>query len=157
MNITLKILRYNPETDPAPFFKEYALEIEPTDRVLDALLMVKEKFDATLAVRKSCGHGVCGSDAMRINGIERLACKSIIKDLAGPGATITIEPLRSMKVQRDLMVDQSGFLEKFRSIDPFLIPKAPPAAREYLQSPQERGRIDDATKCILCSACHCVP
>jgi succinate dehydrogenase / fumarate reductase, iron-sulfur subunit len=154
MNITLRIQRFNPESDSVPYFKEYGVSIGPTDRVLDAILYVKQHLDASLAVRKSCGHGICGSDAMRINGIERLACKTLIKDVAADGETLTLEPLRSLPIQRDLMVDQAAFFAKYRSVQPFLIPPAPAQQRERLQTPQKRARFDDQTKCILCAACY---
>jgi succinate dehydrogenase / fumarate reductase, iron-sulfur subunit len=155
MKILLRIRRYNPDTGDTPYYQEYPLDAEPSDRVLDAILYVKQHLDATLAVRKSCGHGVCGSDAMRINGTERLACKTLIKDIAsGDGAVVTIEPLGSMPIQRDLMVDQTAFFEKYRSVKPFLIPAASaPMASERVQTPLERARFDDPTKCILCGAC----
>jgi len=154
MKITLRIRRFNPATDREPYFADYSLEVDPADRVLDALMAVKDRLDATLAVRKSCAHGVCGSDAMRINGVERLACKTIIRDVAGEGATITVEPLRGMTVERDLMVYQAGFFSKYRSVKPFLIPAAPAPEKEYRQTPAERSRFDGPTKCILCGACH---
>ena len=154
MNIVLRIQRFNPETDSAPEFRDYAVPVEPIDRVLDALIYVKEHLDATLAVRKSCAHGVCGSDAMLINGVEKLACKTLVKDVAVEGAVVTIEPLRAMPVQRDLMVDQEAFFTKYRSVKPFFIPAQEPGEREILQSPQQRSRFDDTTKCILCAACY---
>ncbi len=154
MKIILRIQRYNPETDSTPHFQEYPVDVEPTGRLLDAILYVKQHVDATLAVRKSCAHGICGSDAMRVNGTERLACKTIVKDIAGDGDVVVLQPLRSMPVQRDLMVDQNAFFEKYRSVKPFLIPAAPQRPKEQLQMPQQRMRYDDPTKCILCGACY---
>jgi succinate dehydrogenase / fumarate reductase, iron-sulfur subunit len=156
MKIILRILRYNPDTGGTSYYQEYPLDAEPADRVLDAILYVKQHVDGTLGVRKSCAHGVCGSDAMRINGTERLACKTLVKDVAaGDGAIVTLEPLGSMPVQRDLMVDQSAFFEKYRSVKPFMIPASPaPVAREQVQMPLQRARFDDPTKCILCGACY---
>jgi succinate dehydrogenase / fumarate reductase iron-sulfur subunit len=123
--------------------------------VLDAILYVKQHLDSTLAVRKSCAHGVCGSDAMRINGVERLACKTLVSEVAAEGAVVTLEPLRSLPVQRDLMVDQTFFFDNYRNIKPYLIPSTGPVeSRERLQTPEQRARFDDATKCILCSACY---
>jgi len=109
-----------------------------------------------LAFRKSCAHGVCGSDAMRISGKERLACKTLIGEVVeNDGDTITIDPLNNMKIQKDLMVDQTEFLMKFRSVEPFLKPReAPPDSAEYIQSPEARNLIDEATKCINCGACY---
>jgi len=154
MKITLKIQRFNPETDQAPHFKAYEVDMAPTDRVLDALMYVKRHLDGTLAVRKSCAHGVCGSDAMIINGTEGLACKTLIQDVAEEGQTITLEPLRGMPLQRDLYVDQSGFFEKFRRVKPYLINENKPAEKEFIQSAQEHKKFEDPTKCILCSSCY---
>jgi succinate dehydrogenase / fumarate reductase, iron-sulfur subunit len=154
MNIVLRIKRFNPETDAAPYYREYPVAVEPTDRVLDAILNVKQHVDGSLAIRKSCAHGVCGSDAMVINGIERLACKTLIKEVGDEGAIITLEPLRSMRVLRDLMVEQDDFFKKYRSVKPYLVAVSPPHDRETIQSPKERARFDDQTKCILCGACY---
>ena len=106
MTIFLQILRQNPATNSAPLFVDYEIEVKPTDRILDALLYVKERIDGSLGLRKSCGHGVCGSDAMIINGKERLACKTLVQDVAeSEGAVVVVEPLRHLPVQKDLMVD----------------------------------------------------
>ena len=154
MRVLLEVQRFDPETESNPSVSTYTVTVEPTDRVLDALLTVRRTQDSTLGFRKSCAHGVCGSDAMRINGKERLACKTLFQDLEiGEGDTIRIEPLRHLKVQRDLMVDQSTFFEKFESIRPFLIPKEKSGDKEYIQTQEERAAIDDATKCILCQSC----
>ena len=109
----------------------------------------------SLGFRKSCAHGVCGSDAMRINGKDRLACKTLIKDVATrEGDTITVAPLRYLPVQRDLIVDQSEFFRKYRSVKPFLINDEPVEAKERLQSQEESLRFDDTTNCILCASCY---
>ncbi|MBF9017487.1 MULTISPECIES: succinate dehydrogenase/fumarate reductase iron-sulfur subunit [unclassified Oceanispirochaeta] len=156
MKVELKIFRFNPETDKKSRFDTYKVDAEPTDRVLDSLMHVYRNEDGSLAFRKSCAHGVCGSDAMRINGKERLACKTLIQDVAdAEGDTILIEPLRHMTVQKDLMVDQSEFLERFKKVSPFLIPlEEAPEKGEYIQSQIQRDAIDDATKCINCGACY---
>jgi succinate dehydrogenase / fumarate reductase, iron-sulfur subunit len=154
MRVVLDIHRFDPEHDSAPRRSRHTVEVEPTDRVLDALLTIRRTEDGTLAFRKSCAHGVCGSDAMRINGKERLACKTLFQDVASAdGDVVTIDPLRHLAVQRDLMVDQGPFFGKFSSVRPFLIPKEKEGEGEYLQSPEEREAIDDATKCILCQSC----
>ncbi|MFH2219832.1 MAG: succinate dehydrogenase iron-sulfur subunit [Pseudomonadota bacterium] len=154
MKIILKIQRFNPESDTQPAFQNYTVEVNPTDRLLDALMHIKRFQDGTLAFRKSCAHGVCGSDAMRINGKDALACKTLIQDVAETdGATVVIEPLRHFPVQRDLIVDQTSFLEKYRIIKPYLINNEPVSEGERLQSQEERMVFDDATNCILCSAC----
>ena len=150
MRVTLRIQRFNPETDARPHFENYPIEADPTDRVLDALHTVKWKQDGTLALRRSCGHGVCGSDAMRINGRNRLACKVLLKDC---GETITVEPMLGYRVVKDLVVDMEPFFRQYRSLQPYLIPREPAPLRERRQSPEERERYEDTTKCILCAAC----
>ena len=150
MQVTLKIKRFNPEKDKEAYWGEYKIEAEPTDRLLDALNHVKWYVDGTLTYRRSCAHGVCGSDAMQINGRNALACKLLLSSL---GSTITIEPLRGYKVIKDLLVDMDAFLEKFRSVKPYLITKSATPEKERLQSPEEREKFDDTTKCILCGAC----
>ena len=154
MKIILKILRYNSEIDEKPQYQSYTVEVEPTDRLLDALMHIKRFQDGTLAFRKSCAHGVCGSDAMRINGKDALACKTLVQDVVETeGETVVIEPLRYFPVQRDLIVDQTTFFEKYRSIKPYLINDDPVLEKERLQSQEERMVFDDTTSCILCSAC----
>ncbi|GBC77976.1 Succinate dehydrogenase iron-sulfur subunit [bacterium HR08] len=150
MRVLLKIKRFNPERDRAPYWAEYEVEVEPVDRVLDALEYVKWHLDGTLAFRRSCAHGICGSDAMLINGRNRLACKVLIKDLGSP---ITVEPMRGFPVIKDLVVDMEGFFAKYRAIKPYLINDELPPETERRQSPEERARFDDTTKCILCGAC----
>jgi succinate dehydrogenase / fumarate reductase iron-sulfur subunit len=156
MNVTLDILRFDPETDKNSHRQRYDVTVEPTDRVLDALMHISRHEDGTLAFRKSCAHGVCGSDAMRINGKEGLACKTLIRDVAeSDGDVIQLDPLNHMPVQKDLMVDQTIFLSKFKAVEPYFKPKnQPPAKGEYLQSAEERAVIDEATKCINCGACY---
>jgi succinate dehydrogenase / fumarate reductase iron-sulfur subunit len=150
VEVTLRIKRYNPETDVKAAFKEYVVNVEPTDRVLDALNQVKWKHDGTLTYRRSCAHGVCGSDAMRINGRNRLACKILMKEL---GKKITIEPLIGFTVIKDLVIDMDQFFASYKSVKPYLIADDAPSAGERRQSPEQRERYDDTTKCILCAAC----
>jgi succinate dehydrogenase / fumarate reductase iron-sulfur subunit len=151
MQVTLKIFRYNPEKDKKPHYETYQLEAEPTDRVLDLLEYVKGYFDGTLSFRRSCAHGVCGSDAMRINGRNRLACKLLVKDLGTD--KITVEPILGLRVIKDLFVDMEPFFEHYRSVMPYLVNNDPPPKKERQQSIEERERFDDTTKCILCAAC----
>jgi succinate dehydrogenase / fumarate reductase iron-sulfur subunit len=151
MQVTLKIFRYNPETDEKPRYDTFTVEAEPTDRVLDLLEYVKDYHDGTLAYRRSCAHGVCGSDSMRINGVNRLACKVLVQDLGK--SKITVEPMLGFKVLKDMIVDMEPFFEHYRSVLPYLINDDPPPNRERLQSIEERARFDDTTKCILCAAC----
>jgi succinate dehydrogenase / fumarate reductase iron-sulfur subunit len=155
MKIILNIQRFNPDTDEAPHFQEYTVEADPNERLLDALMQVKRFQDGSLGFRKSCAHGVCGSDAMRINGKDRLACKTLVKDVAEKdGDTISVAPLRYLPVQRDLIVDQAEFFRKYRSVKPFLINDESVEEKERLQSQEERLRYDDTTNCILCASCY---
>ena len=150
MDVELRIKRYNPDTDGSPHWETYHVQVEETDRVLDALHQVKWHQDGTLSFRRSCAHGVCGSDAMVINGENRLACVLLVKDV---GPVITIEPLRGLGVRKDLVVDMEPFFTQYRSVIPHLVASDDPGDRERLQSPEERTRYDDTTKCILCAAC----
>lgn len=150
MQITLKIKRFDPARDKEPHFESYGVEVEPTDRLLDALNAVKWHQDGTLAYRRSCAHGICGSDAMLINGRNRLACRELIKNL---GSRVSIEPLRGFKVIKDLVVDMDAFFQKYRHIKPYLQPSDPDPDKERRQSVAERERFDDTTKCILCACC----
>ncbi len=150
MKVTLKVFRYNPETDQRPRYDVFHLEADPNDRVLDLLEEVKAHHDGSLSYRRSCAHGICGSDAMRINGRNRLACKTLIKDV---GETIVVEPILGLPVLKDLIVDMEPFFESYRKVMPWFINTDPPPEKERLQTPEERARFDDTTKCILCAAC----
>lgn len=150
MKVQLKIQRYNPEKDSEPYFADYTVEVEPTDRVLDALLEVKGKLDGSLSLRKSCAHGVCGSDGMRINGRNMLACKVLVRNVKQP---IVVEPLKGFKIVKDLVVDMTQFFEKYRAVKPYLINEDAAPEKERVQSTKERERYDDTTKCILCACC----
>jgi succinate dehydrogenase / fumarate reductase iron-sulfur subunit len=155
VKITLRIQRFNPETDKAPYYRDYDVEVAPTDRMLDALIQVKNSLDGTLSFRKSCAHGVCGSDGMIINGQERLACKTLVKDVAeGDGATVAVEPLKHLPLLRDLIVEQDEFFARWRKVKPFLINTEAVEEKERIQSQGERAAFDDPTKCILCASCY---
>ncbi len=151
MQVDLRILRFDPERDPAPHWASYTVEAEPMDRVLNLLIKVKEQEDGTLTFRRSCAHGVCGSDAMLVNGRNRLACKIRVEQLGK--RRITIAPLPGLPVVKDLVVDMDGFFAKYRSVIPFLVTSDAGPERERRQSPEDRARFDDTTKCILCAAC----
>jgi succinate dehydrogenase / fumarate reductase, iron-sulfur subunit len=152
VDVKLRILRFNPEADKEPHFEEYTVEADPMDRLLDLLHQVKWRQDSSLALRRSCAHGICGSDAMVINGVNALACKVLVKDLKQP---VTVEPIRGLPLVRDLVVDMEPFFAGYRAVKPWLITDddEPEPERERLQSPNERERFDDTTKCILCAAC----
>ncbi len=150
MRILMRIRRFNPEADSKPWWGEYWVDVEESDRVLDALHQVKWYQDGTLTLRRSCAHGICGSDAMVINGRNALACKVLMKDV---GDVCQVEPLRSMPLIKDLVVDMEPFFAKYRAVLPYLINDELPAEGERYQSQEDRARYDDTTKCILCAAC----
>ena len=150
MNVLVRIKRYNPERDSKPYWDEFRVEADPIDRLLDALNTIKWTMDGTLTYRRSCAHGVCGSDAMRINGRNRLACKVLMRDV---GEKVTIEPMLGYPVIKDLVVDMEQFFDKYKSIKPYLINYDNEPGTERLQSPEQRAIYDEGTKCILCGAC----
>lgn len=153
MQILLKVFRFQPGEDSQPRFDSFRLDVDPDDRVLDALEKARGESDASLAFRRSCAHAVCGSCAMRINGRNALACKVLIKDIKTK--EITLKPLLGLRVIRDLVVDMDPFFDHYYSVMPFLVntEPLPEDKKERLQTPQERERFDDTTKCILCGAC----
>jgi succinate dehydrogenase / fumarate reductase iron-sulfur subunit len=150
MEVELRIRRYNPEVDEKAHYESYSVEAEPNDQVLDLLNQVKWYQDGTLSYRKSCGHGICGSDAMRINGVNRLACKVLVRDV---GHKITVEPILGLSAQKDLIVDMEPFWEHYRSVMPYFVSEEAEPEKERVQSAEQRERYDDTTKCILCAAC----
>jgi succinate dehydrogenase / fumarate reductase iron-sulfur subunit len=150
MEVTLKVKRYNPETDTKPHWQEFEVDMEESDRVLDALHTAKWEHDGTLSFRRSCAHGVCGSDAMVINGRNRLACTTLVEQV---GSHIVVEPIRGLTVIKDLVVDMEPFFAQYRAVLPYLINDDDPGYTERYQSPEDRERFDDTTKCILCAAC----
>ncbi|MFZ4154703.1 succinate dehydrogenase iron-sulfur subunit [Streptomyces pseudogriseolus] len=153
ITVTMRIRRFNPEVSADATWEDFQLEIDPKERVLDALHKIKWDLDGTLTFRRSCAHGICGSDAMRINGKNRLACKTLIKDI-NPEKPITVEAIKGLTVLKDLVVDMEPFFQAYRDVMPFLITKdTNEPTRERLQSAEDRERFDDTTKCILCAAC----
>ncbi|MFC8302874.1 succinate dehydrogenase iron-sulfur subunit [Specibacter sp. NPDC057265] len=151
-DVTLRVRRYDPEFSAESKWEDFTMTMYGTDRVLDALHKVKWEQDGSLSFRRSCAHGVCGSDAMRINGRNRLACKTLLKDL-DTSKPITVEPIKGLPVEKDLIVDMEPFFQSFREVMPFLVNRGHEPAKERLQSVEDRERFDDTTKCILCAAC----
>ncbi|MFI9204734.1 succinate dehydrogenase iron-sulfur subunit [Streptomyces sp. NPDC053048] len=152
ITVTFRIRRFNPEVSAEATWQDFEVEIDPKERVLDGLHKIKWDLDGSLTFRRSCAHGICGSDAMRINGKNRLACKTLIKDI-NPAKPITVEPIKGLTVLKDLVVDMEPFFQAYRDVMPFLITKGNEPTRERLQSAEDRERFDDTTKCILCAAC----
>lgn len=145
------IYRYNPETDKKPYMQEYDLDVpEGSDMMLlDALVALKDQ-DPTLSFRRSCREGVCGSDGMNINGKNGLACITSLSSLKTP---IIVRPLPGLPVVRDLVVDMAQFYKQYEKIKPFLIADDEPPAKERLQSPEDRAKLDGLYECILCACC----
>ena len=144
------IYRYNPEADDRPRMQHYDIALEPTDRMLlDALVRIKA-HDDTLSFRRSCREGVCGSDAMNINGKNGLACVTRVADLKEP---VQIRPLPGLPVVRDLIVDMSQFFKQYNSVKPYLVNHEPPPEKERLQSPADREELNGLYECILCACC----
>ena len=151
MDLQIKIQRFEPVGDQSPYFRTYQVSAEPTDRILDCLNRIKWEQDGTLGFRMSCGHGVCGSDAMKINGRCALSCQKLVKDYNGQ--KIVLEPLPSFRVEKDLIVDLTPFFEKVQLIRPYLIPNSVPPEKERKQSQEERKHLDAVIRCILCASC----
>ena len=152
MQVTFKIARFIPETDEEPHYEEYTVEALPTDRVLTVLQKIKDEIDGTLTFRRSCAHGICGSDAMRINGRNRLACKTLIKDL-NIKKPVIVEAIKGLPLEKDLVVDMEPFFQAYRDVMPFLISEGHEPTKERLQTIEDRAVFDDTTKCILCACC----
>jgi succinate dehydrogenase / fumarate reductase iron-sulfur subunit len=146
----LSIYRYDPDRDERPYLRDYDVRLDHGDRMLlDALVKVKEQDDS-FAFRRSCREGVCGSDAMNINGRNGLACVTRIADLP---EHVTLRPLPGLPVIRDLIVDMTQFFHQYHSIRPYLINDSPAPERERLQSPEEREELNGLYECILCACC----
>lgn len=154
MNVTLKIYRFNPEAAKEPHYQAFIVDAEPNDRVLDCLNKVRWQHDSSLAYRMSCAHGICGSDALTINGTPALACQKLVKD-NDCTKELLIEPLKYFEVVKDLIVDLTPFYKQIKAINPEASLKSMIVeGRERLQSVAERNVFDDALKCVLCACCY---
>jgi succinate dehydrogenase iron-sulfur subunit len=146
-----KIFRFNPEVDKKPYYKEYEVDCQPAWTILDALNEIKWFQDGTLTYRRSCRHGICGSCAMTINGINDLACELQVGKVKK--SVIKIDPLPGFEIFRDLSVDMEPFYEALKRVKPWLINDDPPPSHERLQSPEEFKQMGISIACILCGAC----
>ena len=145
-----RIYRFNPETDAEPRMQDVVLDIEPAGRMLlDALIAIKAQ-DESLSLRRSCKEGVCGSDAVNVNGKNCLACITPLSQLKEP---IEVRPLPGLPVVRDLVADMEPFYRQYKSVKPWLVNSEPEPEIERLQSPQERAQLDGLYECILCACC----
>jgi succinate dehydrogenase / fumarate reductase iron-sulfur subunit len=146
----LSIFRFDPERDKKPYMQDYGIELGSADRMLLDVIMRLKIEDDTLTFRKSCREGVCGSDAMNINGRNGLACITPVRELKDP---VILRPLPSFPVIRDLVVDMTRFFRQYHSIRPYLVNEEPPPERERLQSPEDREKLNGLYECILCACC----
>lgn len=155
MDVTFRIRRFNPEQQGKnkPYWQEFTVQnVAETDRILELMHRVKWEQDGTLTFRRACAHGICGSDALRINGVNRLACKTLVRDV---GTKIQLEPILGLPVLKDLVVDMEPFFDHYRSVMPYFVNDTPlpEDGRERLQTIHDREIFDDTTKCILCACC----
>lgn len=149
--VKFEIYRYDPDKDERPYMQKLEVELQPSDKMLlDAILRIKNDVDDSLALRRSCREGVCGSDAMNVNGKNRLACTTNLLELKEP---IVLRPLPGLPVVRDLVVDMTSFFNQYHSIKPYLINTQPPPEKERLQTPEAREELDGLYECILCACC----
>lgn len=153
MNKTMKlsIYRYNPETDSKPYYQNYEVKLEKEDKKLLTILeRIKGFEDDSFSFRRSCREGVCGSDAININGRNGLACLTNIDELKQP---VVLRPIPGLPVIRDLIVDMTQFFNQYNSIKPYVIDERPMPSRERLQSPEDREELNGTIECILCACC----
>jgi succinate dehydrogenase / fumarate reductase iron-sulfur subunit len=155
MRVNLRARRFDPETAGEPHFQLYSIDAPESATVLDSLLQVREEVDGTLAFRCSCRSAICGSCAMRINGVSRLACKTKVIEVAPRGQTITIEPLANLRVVKDLVADMGPFFRKLRELTPWLVPdEEHPPEREYLMENKQALYLSQFAACIQCGVCY---
>jgi succinate dehydrogenase / fumarate reductase iron-sulfur subunit len=153
MQVSLKVRRYNPESNASPLYRTYQVEVAHYETVLDALIRIREEQDGTLALRCSCRSAICGSCAMRINKTSRLACKTKIVKAASESEVILVEPAANMPVVKDLVVNMTPFWDKVRAVEPWLQPTNPPPEREYIAPNDAMLHLAEVMNCIMCGAC----
>jgi len=151
MEMQFRIFRHDPQVEAKPHYRSYKVKADPRDRILDCLNRIRWEQDGTLSYRMSCGHGVCGSDGMRINGVCGLACQQLVKDYEGQ--EVLLEPLPFFPVVKDLVVEMEGFLKRIGEQRPHLMARGDPPEKERLQDPRDRRKVDDVIRCILCACC----
>ena len=152
MKCTFIVYRFDPSVDKKPRYQEYTLEAEATDKLLDCLNKIRWEQDPTLSYRYSCAHGICGSDALMINGRIGLACQKLVRDFKTAN-NFVIEPLPLFRVIKDLVVDLDPFFKKHRSVRPYLIHDEEEPEKERLQDAESQKSIEPALRCILCASC----
>jgi succinate dehydrogenase / fumarate reductase iron-sulfur subunit len=147
---TFEIYRYDPDKDAKPYMQTFEIELEGTERMLLDALMKLKKVDDSISYRRSCREGVCGSDAMNINGKNGLACLTNMQTLP---QKITLRPLPGLPVVRDLIVDMSQFFKQYHSIKPYIVNETVAPEKERLQSQEDREELNGLYECILCACC----
>ena len=153
-NVTLRVQRFNPDTDSKPYLKEFILAAGRDMTILDALHEVKSVQDGSLTYRRSCRHAICGSCAMNVNGSNLLVCKTPLKDVLDKKGRVTIRPLPYLPIIKDLVVDRSSFWEQYMRVKPWLIPPEDAPEKEFRVSPDEVAALNNAETCIMCGACY---
>jgi succinate dehydrogenase / fumarate reductase iron-sulfur subunit len=148
---TFRVMRFDPAKDNAPRYQEFKIECSPKERVLIVLNRIKWEQDGSVSYRRSCGHAICGSCGMTIQGASRLACRTLVRDI--PDDVITVEPLKGFPIVKDLVVDMEHFFHKYQAIKPYFINNSPAPVKERRQDPKQQEAIDDPAKCILCGCC----
>jgi succinate dehydrogenase/fumarate reductase iron-sulfur protein len=151
----LKVFRFDPEKDQAPYFRTYEVDLDPSTTILDTLKAIVAKIDSTIALRYSCREAVCGSCGMLINGAPNLACRVLLKHF-DPAEEITVEPMANLEILKDLVVDMEPFWEAYAKIEPYIIPKEgrPIPEKEHSISEEEMEKIYQYISCVLCSCCY---
>lgn len=154
MKTTIRVQRFNPDTDKKPYMQEFTLETDRGTTILDALQTLKGEQDGSLTFRRSCRHAICGSCAANINGQNKLACKTPLADVAGRKGQVTIKPLPYLPIIKDLVVDRSSFWAQYLRVKPWLIGAVSQPNKEYRVSPEEVEALNNAETCIMCGACY---
>lgn len=152
--VTVRIQRFNPDTDEKPYFDEFQVELTPAKTILDALHEIKTAQDGSVTFRRSCRHAICGSCAMHVNGSNMLVCKTPLGDQVDKNGRITIQPLPYLPIIKDLVVDRSNFWEQYQRVKPWLIPPTDTPEKEFRMSPEEVAALNKAETCIQCGACY---
>ena len=154
MEVNVKVKRYDPESEnPAPYWSEYKVDIDPYTTVLDTLINIREYMDGGLALRCSCRSAICGSCAMRVNGHATLACKTRVSLISPEGEPVTVEPVGNMPIIKDLVVDMTPFWDKIKAVEPWLQPEGPEPEGEYLAPNEDMLHLAGVMDCIMCGAC----
>lgn len=151
---TVRVQRFNPDTDQKPYLQEFTVEMKQGMTLLDALHAIKTEQDGSVTFRRSCRHAICGSCAMNVNGKNKLVCESPLSEYVDGGGQVTIRPLPYLPIIKDLVVDRSSFWEQYLRVKPWLIPPANVPEKEFRISQEEVAALHDAEQCIMCGACY---